>query len=388
MKLRFVLTITMALFVLLCNAQKIDTSALKLLKIAFDKVKSLKEVSYTMVFIDSISYGNKPMRLNKIDTVFINKSHGTKLFLFGNGNAKRVSNDTLFSYIHSPEKSCFTTNWDNHELVKYEIENLLGPTPHFVNASVDSIKFNTNDIRESRKYFVIDIILTKRSFNEGAIKERRRYERIWIDKNTRYPVKRRMLSERIDDMNVEATDVYEFSVSFTTNQKTRQFDVAKFYRTEAIEKDEKITEEDMLMLGTNAPDFSFIDVKTGKSAKLSDFLNKVVLLDFWYLECAPCRYLMPKLERISKKYIDQNVVVLGVNAKDINVSKIETLLQRKGFSYLQYYNPEESVPHIYQLAAFPTTLLLNKKGVIIHKEVGYSEDFEEKIGRLIDKELK
>jgi hypothetical protein len=26
-------------------------------------------------------------------------------------------------------------------------------------------------------------------------------------------------------------------------------------------------------------------------------------------------------------------------------------------------------------------------GVIVHKEVGYSEDFEEKIGRLIDKEL-
>jgi thiol-disulfide isomerase/thioredoxin len=389
MKLRFALTITMALFILLCNAQTIDTSALKLLKVAFEKVKSLKEISYTTVFIDSSSYGNKPMRLNKIDTAFIHKSHNTKLFLFANGNAKRVSGDTLFSYIHSPKnKSSFTTNWDNHDLLKYEMENLLGPTDHFVNASVDSIKFNTNDIGESRKYFVIDIVLINRTFNEGAIKELRRYERIWIDKNTRYPVKRRMFASRMDDMNVQATDVYEFIVSFTTDQKARQFDIAKFYRTKAVESnDEKITDGDMLPLGTNAPDFSFIDVKTGKTARLSDFLNKVVLLDFWYLECPPCRYLMPKLERISKKYPDGNVVVLGVNAKDVNVSKMDTLFQRKGFSYRQYYKPEESIRRLYQLTAFPTTLLLNKKGVIIHKEVGYNEDFEEKIGRLIDKEL-
>lgn len=66
---------------------------------------------------------------------------------------------------------------------------------------------------------------------------------------------------------------------------------------------------------------------------------------------------------------------------------MDTLFKSKGFSYRQYYKPEESVRHLYQLTAFPTTLLLNKKGVIIHKEVGYNEDFEEKIGRLIDKEL-
>jgi thiol-disulfide isomerase/thioredoxin len=388
MKLRSVLTIMMALLVSLCNAQKIDTSALKLLKLSFDKVKSLSEVSYTTVFIDSSSYGNNPIHLNKIDTVFINKGHSTKLFLFGNGNAKRISKDTLFSYTHSPgRKSSFTTNWDNHELVKYEIENLLGTTPLFVNASVDSIKFNTSNT-EGQKYFVIDIIFTKRSFYEGAITGLHRYERIWIDKNTHYPVKRRMFSKVIDDLNVQATDIYEFIVSFTTDRRARQFDMAKFYKTEASEsKDEKITEEDILVLGTKAPDFSFIDVKTGKPAKLGDFLNKVVLLDFWYLECPPCRYLMPKLERISKKYADKNVVVLGVNAKDINVNKIETLLQTKGFSYLQYYKPEERMRRLYPLTAFPTTLLLDKKGIIIHKEVGYSEDFEERIGRLVDKEL-
>jgi hypothetical protein len=39
----------MALFILLCNAQTIDTSALKLLKVAFEKVNRLKEVSYTTV---------------------------------------------------------------------------------------------------------------------------------------------------------------------------------------------------------------------------------------------------------------------------------------------------------------------------------------------------
>ncbi|HEV2905201.1 MAG TPA: TlpA disulfide reductase family protein [Pyrinomonadaceae bacterium] len=55
-------------------------------------------------------------------------------------------------------------------------------------------------------------------------------------------------------------------------------------------------------------------VKTldGGSLKLSDYDNKVVVLNIWATWCGPCRQEMPDLVKISSEYKSRGVVVLGV----------------------------------------------------------------------------
>jgi thiol-disulfide isomerase/thioredoxin len=50
----------------------------------------------------------------------------------------------------------------------------------------------------------------------------------------------------------------------------------------------------------------------GRSLKLSDFADKVVVLNIWATWCGPCRQEMPELVRVSNDYKDRGVVVLGL----------------------------------------------------------------------------
>lgn len=50
----------------------------------------------------------------------------------------------------------------------------------------------------------------------------------------------------------------------------------------------------------------------GRSLKLSDFADKVVVLNIWATWCGPCRQEMPELVKVSNDYKDRGVVVLGL----------------------------------------------------------------------------
>jgi thiol-disulfide isomerase/thioredoxin len=50
----------------------------------------------------------------------------------------------------------------------------------------------------------------------------------------------------------------------------------------------------------------------GDSLKLSDFADKVVVLNLWATWCGPCRLEMPELVKMSNEYKSRGLVVLGI----------------------------------------------------------------------------
>jgi thiol-disulfide isomerase/thioredoxin len=50
----------------------------------------------------------------------------------------------------------------------------------------------------------------------------------------------------------------------------------------------------------------------GESLKLSDFADKVLVLNIWATWCGPCRLEMPELVKISNEYGSRGLVVLGL----------------------------------------------------------------------------
>jgi thiol-disulfide isomerase/thioredoxin len=50
----------------------------------------------------------------------------------------------------------------------------------------------------------------------------------------------------------------------------------------------------------------------GESLKLSDYADKVVVLNIWATWCGPCRLEMPELVKISNEYKTRGLVVLGI----------------------------------------------------------------------------
>lgn len=120
-------------------------------------------------------------------------------------------------------------------------------------------------------------------------------------------------------------------------------------------------------LGAPAPDFELADLQ-GRSVRLSQFLGRPVLLNFWATWCPPCRKEMPDLQAFSERYGDR-IQVLGVNldfAAKVSTTNQVVLdfLQEYGVTYLNLRDPiGESVTR-YRLTGFPVTFWIDPAGFI------------------------
>ena len=125
-----------------------------------------------------------------------------------------------------------------------------------------------------------------------------------------------------------------------------------------------------------APDFTLRDLN-GDSDSLSNYKGKIVLLDFWATWCAPCRFSIPELVELQKKYRDQGVVVLGVSMDDPQIFPDNYILAFKEAYKMNYkiLRADQKVAMDYfgtENMAIPTLFVINREGKLVDKLVGYA----------------
>lgn len=74
----------------------------------------------------------------------------------------------------------------------------------------------------------------------------------------------------------------------------------------------------------------------GDSLKLSDFADKVVVLNIWATWCGPCRLEMPELVKMSNEYKARGLVVLGLAT---------TYNERNDQAHVKEYVQSQNVPY-------------------------------------------
>lgn len=115
----------------------------------------------------------------------------------------------------------------------------------------------------------------------------------------------------------------------------------------------------------------------GKPFSSADLEGKVVVLNFWYAGCAPCRAETPDLDKLAKEFADQGVVVLGVDVRD----SAETALafnRKKNISYQSVMDAESgdvvlAYTGIVTPDAVPTTLVIDSEGRVAARVIGRIE---------------
>ena len=118
-----------------------------------------------------------------------------------------------------------------------------------------------------------------------------------------------------------------------------------------------------------APDFTLYTLE-GTEIKLSDYLGKIVILDFWATWCAPCRKSIPDLISIQDEYEDE-LVVIGISLdQPATQNNLQLFINNFGINYpvvLCTYEVSEAYGNI---QAIPTSFIIDKEGNIINKHIG------------------
>ena len=127
--------------------------------------------------------------------------------------------------------------------------------------------------------------------------------------------------------------------------------------------------------------FTLQDV-AGNDVLLSDYLGKVILLDFWATWCAPCRIEIPGFIELLDQYELEGFAVLGISIDD-SVESLEFYMEEMAMDYPVLIGAgRDDVKDSYgPLVGFPTTYLIDRSGNICQQHIGFSskQQFETEI---------
>jgi thiol-disulfide isomerase/thioredoxin len=118
-----------------------------------------------------------------------------------------------------------------------------------------------------------------------------------------------------------------------------------------------------------APAFT-LEQRGGGSVSLADLRGKVVLVNFWATWCGPCRKEMPLLEQIHRKYAPLGLVMVGINVEE-DGRLFDTFLKDVPVSFPILLDPKNGVSKLYDVAAMPSTVIIDRKGNIRYVHQGY-----------------
>ena len=157
-------------------------------------------------------------------------------------------------------------------------------------------------------------------------------------------------------------------------------------------------------LGDIVYDFTITDCN-GVTYTLSELLEEkdAVVLNFWYLNCNPCKLEFPFLEQAYKEYGDR-VEVLAINCEDGNDAQLQSFAKNFEEGELTFPMLIGDKNYWFNAAytACPTTIAIDRYGTIVYMHTGYfdevapfnalfriltAEDYQQVLIKDLDKEV-
>lgn len=122
---------------------------------------------------------------------------------------------------------------------------------------------------------------------------------------------------------------------------------------------------------TKAPDFAVVN-EAEEEVKLSDFVGKPVVLNFWASWCGPCKSEMPFFQNMYDAY-GEEVVFMMVNLTDGSRETVETALdyvQQAEYTFPVYFDTNQEAAYAYYVSSIPATYFIDAEGNLAAYGVG------------------
>jgi thiol-disulfide isomerase/thioredoxin len=122
----------------------------------------------------------------------------------------------------------------------------------------------------------------------------------------------------------------------------------------------------------------------GKSYDLAALRGKVVVLNFWFINCGPCRMEMPGLNKLVTEFAGKDVVFLSFALDEDK--DLREFLKKTSFTYAVAPKAWE-MSEKYGVSSYPTHVIINRKGMVAGRLLGGSETRHDELRPFIENAL-
>lgn len=248
--------------------------------------------------------------------------------------------------------------------------------------------FNTNYLLANFKADTFDILLQQKNWtpeigkqyskdNINTVKERISETALSYFVASRLSglfVKRNLLSLTPTEFNTRVKDIDEFIENYS--HLISDTSIYNFI----MEEKERVLDEyqgrSFLVKGDTASNFFLSDID-GNLVKLTDFKNKVVLLNFWGTYCSPCIKSIPDKNKLVKEFSSEEFELVNIII-DSNLDRWKEILQENNFQGTHLVckgNWNEILRSKYNIKSIPHYTLIDKKGIVINNNIKDSLEY-------------
>ncbi|MBN2463487.1 MAG: TlpA family protein disulfide reductase [Dehalococcoidia bacterium] len=124
-----------------------------------------------------------------------------------------------------------------------------------------------------------------------------------------------------------------------------------------------------------APDFTLQNIN-GETISLSDFSDKPVMLIFWKINCAACKFQITYTQAFYDEWSSDTIAVLTINVGD-SIPAIQNYVTSLGISYPILLDTTGRVAQAYGIPGVPVTFFIDAQGILKAYKIGAFQSQEE-----------
>ena len=130
-------------------------------------------------------------------------------------------------------------------------------------------------------------------------------------------------------------------------------------------------------------------LQDNQRARLSDYLGKVVVLDFYATWCDPCRDETPHLVQMQSQYEPQGFQIVGLNVGgDDDREEVPGFAKEFKIQYPLGFPDDELVDnYLKDNQNIPQTFVFDRNGKLVKRFIGYDRQEGRELERIVEQTL-